>query len=341
MRFLGFVPEPDLPAAVRERDGVRLPEPRRGLRDARRRGDGLRVAGRDEPRHGDGGDRWRRGRARRRRRRRVDPRSASSPPSTTRRRSPRAGAPAPPSSAGTRPPRRRWPHTARLPDERQLDVAVNLLWLAPGRVGGSEQYLVRQLAGLPPDSGIAPRLMCQRAFVDRPSRPCRPLPDRGRAARPRLARRRGSSPSTHGSRARSRNADVVHHGGGTVPVAGPRPILLTIHDLQYLAFPDYFSTARRTYLRWMVPRSVQAGGGRRRAVGVRARDRHRRLPCRRRSRRRRAARRSRCDDRRRCRDRGGPRPLRSGFPAVSRVSGDHASAQGSRRADRDDGGARR
>ena len=56
--------------------------------------------------------------------------------------------------------------------------------------------------------------------------------------------------------ARSRHADVVHHGGGTVPIAGPRPILLTIHDLQYLAYPDYFSTARRDYLRWMMPRSV-------------------------------------------------------------------------------------
>jgi alpha-1,3-rhamnosyl/mannosyltransferase len=138
----------------------------------------------------------------------------------------------------------------------ELDVAVNLLWLAPGRVGGSEQYLVRQLAGLPPDSGVAPRLMCQRAFV---------------TAHPDLADRYPSQVvpldrDWRGTRiiaehtwlaARSRNADVVHHGGGTVPVAGPRPILLTVHDLQYLAFPDYFSTARRTYLRWMVPRSVR------------------------------------------------------------------------------------
>ena len=29
-----------------------------------------------------------------------------------------------------------------------IDVAVNLLWCVPGRVGGSEQYLVRQLVGL-------------------------------------------------------------------------------------------------------------------------------------------------------------------------------------------------
>jgi alpha-1,3-rhamnosyl/mannosyltransferase len=138
----------------------------------------------------------------------------------------------------------------------ELDVAVNLLWLAPGRVGGSEQYLVRQLAGLPGDGGIAPRLMCQRAFV---------------TAHAELAERYPTQVvpldrDWRGTRiigehtwlaARSRNADVVHHGGGTVPVAGRRPILLTIHDLQYLAYPDYFSTARRAYLRWMVPRSVR------------------------------------------------------------------------------------
>ncbi len=29
-----------------------------------------------------------------------------------------------------------------------IRVAVNLCWLVPGRVGGSEQYLVRQLRGL-------------------------------------------------------------------------------------------------------------------------------------------------------------------------------------------------
>ena len=29
-----------------------------------------------------------------------------------------------------------------------LDVAVNLLWCVPGQVGGSEDYLVRQLLGL-------------------------------------------------------------------------------------------------------------------------------------------------------------------------------------------------
>ena len=137
-----------------------------------------------------------------------------------------------------------------------LDVAVNLLWLAPGRVGGSEQYLVRQLAGLPAERGIAPRLMVQRPFV---------------SAHSDLAARFATEvwpldKDWRGMRivaehtwlaARSRSADVVHHGGGTVPIGGPTPIVLTIHDLQYLVYPQYFSQARLRYLRWMMPRSAR------------------------------------------------------------------------------------
>ncbi len=47
-----------------------------------------------------------------------------------------------------------------------IRVAVNLTWLAPGRVGGSEEYLVRQLSALPADGSIVPTIYCQRAFVD-------------------------------------------------------------------------------------------------------------------------------------------------------------------------------
>jgi alpha-1,3-rhamnosyl/mannosyltransferase len=137
-----------------------------------------------------------------------------------------------------------------------LDVAVNLLWLAPGRVGGSEQYLVRQLAGLPPASGIAPRLMVQRAFVEahrdlatRFVTEVWPLDRDWRWARI-VAEHTWLV-------ARSRTADVVHHGGGTVPLAAPRPILLTVHDLQYVQHPQYFSRTRLGYLRWMMPRSVR------------------------------------------------------------------------------------
>ena len=56
---------------------------------------------------------------------------------------------------------------------------------------------------------------------------------------------------------KSRRADVVHHGGGTVPLLAKRPIVLTVHDLQYVEHPGYFSAARLRYLRWMMPRSVR------------------------------------------------------------------------------------
>ena len=54
---------------------------------------------------------------------------------------------------------------------RVTDVAVNLLWLVPGRVGGSEQYLARQLLGLPSshERRASSRLLCQRAFAETPT----------------------------------------------------------------------------------------------------------------------------------------------------------------------------
>lgn len=135
-------------------------------------------------------------------------------------------------------------------------MAVNLLWMAPGRVGGSEQYLTRQLRGLPVGDDVEVELYVQPAFA---------------TAHPDLAGRFEVHPlpfrrDVRGARmvaehtwlsARARGADVVHHGGGTAPIGGRRPILLTIHDLQYLAFPQYFARARRDYLRVMMPRSVR------------------------------------------------------------------------------------
>lgn len=137
----------------------------------------------------------------------------------------------------------------------RLDVAVNLLWCAPGRVGGSEHYLVRQLLGLVGSSDVRATLFCGASFAAAhpdltdqfPSvlhrfvgggRPLRVL-----AENTWLPRRTG-------------HADVVHHGGGTAPRIGSGPIVLTIHDLQYLTNPEYFSATKLRYLRAVVPGSV-------------------------------------------------------------------------------------
>ena len=140
------------------------------------------------------------------------------------------------------------------PDAR---VAVNLLWCVPGGVGRSEEYLVRQLLGL---AEAAPHL-----------RPTLYVVDGFVAAHPQLAelfptivgpfdgtsRLRRIAGEFTWFRRQASAADLRHHGGGTAPLGAARPYVLTIHDLQYLTFPEYFTRAKRTYLASMVSRSVR------------------------------------------------------------------------------------
>lgn len=134
-------------------------------------------------------------------------------------------------------------------------VAVNLLWVAPGRVGGSEDYLARQLLGLD-DTGLDVTLYCSEPFAE-----SHPLLT-GRFSVVTAPGRRDS----RGARIalehtwlaqQTRHSAVVHHGGGTAPLIGTTPIVVTVHDLQYRRFPDYFTRTRRTYLDRMMPRSVR------------------------------------------------------------------------------------
>ena len=143
---------------------------------------------------------------------------------------------------------------ARRPET--LRVAVNLTWIAPGRVGGSEEYLTRQLLGVPNDAGIELEVFASAEYAAAHPE----LDEVGRIVRTPVGRdnralRIGLEHSWLA--ARTRAADVVHHGGGTVPLLGKWPVVLTVHDLQYLTFPEYFSAARHRYLDAMVPRSVR------------------------------------------------------------------------------------
>lgn len=136
-------------------------------------------------------------------------------------------------------------------------VAVNLTWCVPGRVGGSEEYLVRQLLGLldigaPYDLvAFAPRgfaaahpelasgMRVVEAPTDAQSRPLRVVVENTWLAR------------------RTQSFDVVHHGGGTLPQRGNPTTVLTVHDVQYLTYPDYFTPLKLRYLRNRVPASVR------------------------------------------------------------------------------------
>jgi glycosyltransferase involved in cell wall biosynthesis len=142
-----------------------------------------------------------------------------------------------------------------------LRVGVNLLWCLPGQVGGSEEYLARQLIGLdridPQHRRVAPTVFAVPSYpAAHPE-----IVDRADvvAAPTRGARRPARVVAEHtwlALQTRRGGFDVVHHGGGTTPMVGSGPILLTIHDLQYLEHPGFHSASKLRYLRWTVPRSV-------------------------------------------------------------------------------------
>jgi alpha-1,3-rhamnosyl/mannosyltransferase len=136
-------------------------------------------------------------------------------------------------------------------------VAVNLMWCVPGDVGGSEQYLVRQLLGLDEcgeSDGVTvygpaalasahPRLPAAFPFVAAPV-----------DGRSRWRRMIAESGWLH---RRTEDAALVHHGGGTAPIRARRPYVLTIHDLQHRTFPQYVTRTKRAYLDAVVPRSAR------------------------------------------------------------------------------------
>jgi glycosyltransferase involved in cell wall biosynthesis len=137
-------------------------------------------------------------------------------------------------------------------------VLVNMLWCVPGGVGGSEEYLVRQLLGLAEQD--EPRW--QPTVVA-----ARGLP----AAHPELsavAALLEPEFESHGRlrrivgeatwlRRHTRDVALVHHGGGTAPFRAHRPYVLTIHDIQFRTYPQYFSRVKRAYLEAVIPPSAR------------------------------------------------------------------------------------
>lgn len=139
-------------------------------------------------------------------------------------------------------------------------VGINLLWLVPGEVGGSEEYTVRLLTALA-DRGsgdVEIILYVNRRFADAHG-------ELSRRFTTRVAPTSGSSrvlrvliESTWlAVRARTDRCRIVHHAGGTMPAVRTVPGIVTIHDLQPLSNPERFGLIKRAYIRWSVPRSLR------------------------------------------------------------------------------------
>ena len=135
-------------------------------------------------------------------------------------------------------------------------VAVNLLWCVPG-VGGSEEYLVRQLRGTTENThDFTIDVFAPKGFRKRH----RALADKFTVIEaPSACRRRFVRiVFEHTWLAwRTRTYDIVHHGGGTMPRWGNNNTVLTLHDLQWTMYPEYVAPIKRAYLQRVVPSSLR------------------------------------------------------------------------------------
>jgi glycosyltransferase involved in cell wall biosynthesis len=154
-----------------------------------------------------------------------------------------------------------------------MRIGVNLLFLVPGHVGGSEPLLTNVLRALgtmggdtkgPPEGGPegVPGATCDPELVIFALRGfCRAHPDLAerfsvveipwsRNVQPlRIAAEHSWLPIE----AARRRLDLVHHGVGTAPFLKTLPTVVTIHDIQYRHYPRNFSPAKRAWLSANVP----------------------------------------------------------------------------------------
>ena len=140
-----------------------------------------------------------------------------------------------------------------------MRIGVNLCWLVPGVVGGSEEATTRALHALadirPADvevvlyglpalreahPGLVERFETHTVAVPGGSKPLRVLAEH--TWLPVMVRRH--------------RVHVLHDAGGTSPGRMGIPRLLTIHDIQPLELPGNFGPFKVAYLRWSIPRSV-------------------------------------------------------------------------------------
>lgn len=144
-----------------------------------------------------------------------------------------------------------------------MRVGVNLLWLVPGVVGGSEEYTTRLLKAVARDrpGDIDLTLFALEPFVDAhpdlaDAFPTVTVPLDGHRKPERVA----AEATWLAFEAHRRSIDLLHHAGGVIP-PGPgisrTPAVLTIHDLQPLVMPEHFSAVKRRWLAAMLPRSAR------------------------------------------------------------------------------------
>lgn len=139
-------------------------------------------------------------------------------------------------------------------------IGVNLLWMVPGVVGGSEDATVALLRALGDEVaddleivlfGLSSLPDAHPDLVERFETVIAPLDGSSKVRRvigesrwlPKAAKAAGIA--------------LMHHAGGTLPFGYRRPSTICVHDIQPLDLPQNFHPAKRVYLRSVLRPSVR------------------------------------------------------------------------------------
>ena len=144
-----------------------------------------------------------------------------------------------------------------------MRVGVNLLWLRPGEVGGTETYVRRVLGALGESGGatgadtIELHLFGTNAAIEAVGpQPGVVVVHRAPDGFVKPARRVVFERTWLRREMRS-GLDVIHHPGGTVPFESEIPTAVTVHDLQPLDVPTNFGGVKRRFLASAIPQAVR------------------------------------------------------------------------------------
>jgi glycosyltransferase involved in cell wall biosynthesis len=141
-----------------------------------------------------------------------------------------------------------------------MRVGCNLLWLVPGRVGGSEEAavaLLRQIAEQRPEDLDYVVYALDDFGVTYPD-VVKLFPTRLAALTGRLKPLRVGAENTWlASETRKQGLDLVHHMNAVLPMVRRAPGVVTVHDLQPFDMPQNFHPVKRRYVQGSVPRSVR------------------------------------------------------------------------------------
>jgi alpha-1,3-rhamnosyl/mannosyltransferase len=138
-------------------------------------------------------------------------------------------------------------------------VGLNALFLKPGKVGGTEEYVRRLLWTIErePSGEVDVTLFANRRFA----RSIDGLASVSLVVAPISGDRPSIRIAMESSWLRSQSVrlglDLVHHLGNTIPHLRARPAVVTVHDLQAIVRPGDFGPIKGRYLRGRLRRSAR------------------------------------------------------------------------------------